>query len=151
MHNISSILSHKTFREISKTGKERRQMNSFWPVGLNIQSFSLKWFIRFPAQYTALLLPSHPSVLSLVFISYNQPSLTAIPLTCVRECHMCSPSILCLLLISTDFTTCIYPFFFFLLEISTISWRKRLCLFYYCTTICLTPTFSTVDSIFKKF
>ena len=150
MHDISSLLPHKTFREISKTGKERRHMNSFWPVGLDIQSFCLKWFIRFPAQHTGLLLPSHPSVLSLVFISYNQPSLTAVPLTCVRDviCVPPASSASCSLALTSLHA---FILFFFLLEISTISWRKKLCLFYYCTTICLTPTFSTMHSILKKF
>ena len=126
---------------------DKRILSDLW--ALIYSSSAWNGLFLFPHNTLALLLHSHLSVLSLVFISYNQPSLAEIPLTCIREWCMCSPSVPYLLFISTDFTTCTYPFF--LLKISTISWGKKLCLFYYWTTICLTPTWTTISSIFKNF
>lgn len=109
-HDISFPLSHGPFGEIANSWKRGENTSSPWPVGLHTCCSLSSTLSTLPcARNRPHLLHSHPSVLNLVIVSYNRPSVAQLPPIGIRACRMCSHGVLHFLFSSTDLTPHPYP------------------------------------------
>lgn len=124
-------------------GKENT--SSPWPVGLHTCCSLSSTLSTLPyARNRPHLLHSHPSVLNLVIISYNRPSVAQLPPIGIRACRICSHGVLYFLFSGTDLSPYPYPLVY--LSLPPCQKEKTvLTLFYYCTSKYLTPAWPRVE------